>query len=80
MEALNGVREAEVESALEHPLYDVRAATMKALLAQCSGVSQSDVGKHPHICSVWPLARTAAHSLRSLTGSRTRNTLSAQRA
>ena len=39
-EALSGLRVAEVKSALEHPLYDVRAATMKALLARSSGMLQ----------------------------------------
>ena len=29
-----------MKSALEHPLYDVRAATLKALLAQFSGMLQ----------------------------------------
>lgn len=34
-----------MKSALEHPLYDVRAATMKALLAQSSGMLQWNVYK-----------------------------------
>ena len=32
------LRHAEVQSALTHPLYDVRAATLKALLAQSAGL------------------------------------------
>ena len=35
---VEGLQQEEVRAALEHPLYDVRAATLKALLAQCKGV------------------------------------------
>ena len=38
-----GLSEEEVRAALEHPLYDVRAATLKAMLAQCKGTRARDI-------------------------------------
>lgn len=36
-DAFSGLWHPEVQTALHHPLYDVRAATLKALLAQSAG-------------------------------------------
>ena len=47
-DAFGGLRHAEVKSILDHPLYDVRAAALKALLAQSSG--QHDGHSEASLC------------------------------
>lgn len=40
-DSFGGLRHAEVKSILDHPLYDVRAAALKSLLAQSTGQHDS---------------------------------------